>query len=599
MERPQRQVQGETSAPGRPTVSVIPPGVIRVNVGETINVECMGMGDPRPIVSWRRPGSKQDIRQQNHAPLDSHAILQIPSVKIQDSGFYVCVGHNPAGSTQVQVEVQVENRVVKESAPRVTVEKTDHLVLAGETATLRCSATGNPTPTITWTKLRAPLPWQHQVVNNTLVIPRVAQQDSGHYICNASNADGHADITIALDVENPPYATIMPDEVSVSVGEHIRLQCLAHGSPPLLFQWTKVNGSLPNDAVVTGGTLQINQATTDHAGSYRCVARNKVGENEAVAQISVLAPFSVRVSPQIDTKAVSGTAQFTCTVIGDPRARIQWVKEGGNLPANHNIQGAVLRIPDLELGNEGVYTCRAVSRFGQAQGSGKLVVQVMPKVRINIRTSVQTVLAGNSVEFECLAIGDPSAKVTWSKVGSRMPTDVIISGGMLKIEQVKQSDAGQYRCTVTNDVGEVQSHVILHVQSVPQIAAHPEMKEITSGSTAVFPCLASGFPVPEITWTKLEGDLPNDARIENNVLTLPSVKPEDAGTYVCTAANRQGRVTAFSMLKVRERIVPYFTGRPQSYLTLPSMKDAHKKFELKITFRPDIADALVLYSGST
>lgn len=93
-----------------------------------------------------------------------------------------------------------------------------------------------------------------------------------------------------------------------------------------------------------------------------------------------------------------------------------------------------------------------------------LCLPALPKVRINIRTSVQTVLAGNSVEFECLAIGDPRARVTWSKVGSRMPADVIISGGMLKIEQVKQSDAGQYRCTATNEVGEVQSHVILHVQ---------------------------------------------------------------------------------------------------------------------------------------
>lgn len=39
--------------------------------------------------------------------------------------------------------------------------------------------------------------------------------------------------------------------------------------------------------------------------------------------------------------------------------------------------------------------------------------------------------------------------------------------------------------------------------AVPQIAAQPEMKEITAGSMVVFPCLASGFPVPEIKWTKV------------------------------------------------------------------------------------------------
>ncbi|XP_072282815.1 basement membrane-specific heparan sulfate proteoglycan core protein, partial [Pyxicephalus adspersus] len=580
---------------GRPTVSVIPPGPVTIGVGDSISLECNGMGDPKPVVNWRRTGSRQIIRQHNHAPLDSHAILQIVSAKAEDAGSYTCTGQNPHGTAQVYVEVRVESKVEKPGIPIVLADRPVHVVLAGETATLRCSATGNPTPTITWSKLRAPLPWQHQVINNTLIIPRVAQQDSGKYICNASNTDGYAEIFITLDVENPPYATTVPDELSVAVGEVIRVQCLAHGTAPLELQWTKVNGSLSGST--QDGVLYISEATTGDAGTYRCVASNKVGRSEANVQVSVLAPFSVRVSPQIDTKAIGASAEFTCNVIGDPRARIRWIKEGGALSSNHSVQGAVLRIVNLDRRDEGVYTCRASSRFGQSQDSVKLVVQALPKVRINIRTSVQTVLAGNSVEFECLAIGDPRAKVTWSKVGSRMPADVIISGGMLKIEQVKQSDAGQYRCTATNDVGEVQSHVILHVQSVPQIAAQPEMKEITTGSTAVFPCLASGFPVPEITWTKLEGDLPSNARIENNVLTILSVKPEDAGTYVCTAANRQGRVTAFSMLKVRERVVPYFTGRHQSYLTLPSIKDAHKKFDIKITFRPDAADALILYSG--
>ncbi|KAM9297026.1 LOW QUALITY PROTEIN: basement membrane-specific heparan sulfate proteoglycan core protein [Gastrophryne carolinensis] len=586
---------------GRPSVSVIPPGPVTVHVGDTISLECNGVGDPRPVVNWRRTGSRNIIKQHNHAPLDSHALLQhnhapldshallqIPSAKPEDGGSYTCTGQNPDGTAQVHVVVRVEDRVERPGAPIVTADKPLHVVVAGETATLRCSATGAPPPSITWSKLRAPLPWQHQVVNSSLVIPRVALQDSGQYICNASNSAGQTEIFITLDVENPPYATTLPDELSVGAGESVRVQCLAHGTPPLRYQWTKVNGSLPDSASVQDGVLHIGRASSGDAGTYLCVASNKVGRSEAMALLSVSAPFSVRVSPQIDTKAVGTQAEFTCTVIGDPRARIQWVREGGSLPANHSVQGAVLRIPNLERKHEGVYTCKAHSRFGQSQDSAKLVVQALPRVRINIRTSVQTVLAGNSVEFECLAIGDPRAHVTWSKVGTRMAPDVVVNGNTLKIAQVKQTDAGQYRCTATNEVGEVQSHVILHVQSVPQIAAQPEMKEITTGSTAVFPCLASGFPVPEITWTKLEGDLPGNARIENNVLTLPSVKPEDAGTYVCTAANRQGRVTAFSMLKVRERIVPYFTG--QSFLTLPSIKDGHKKFHIKITFRPDAAD---------
>lgn len=164
----------------------------------------------------------------------------------------------------------------------------------------------------------------------------------------------------------------------------------------------------------------------------------------------------------------------------------------------------------------------------------------LPKVMINVRTSVQTVMIGNSVEFECQAVGDPEPTVQWSKVGGSLPAHIMVKGGMLKIEQVTEADAGQYRCTATNDVGSVQSQVVLYVQcectrdnknlpsytqkhmhmihflsirahlnllpvcaALPQIAALPETKEVTVGSDAVLPCVASGYPVPEIKWSKV------------------------------------------------------------------------------------------------
>ncbi|XP_044852234.1 basement membrane-specific heparan sulfate proteoglycan core protein isoform X5 [Mauremys mutica] len=586
---------------GSPTVSVMPKGPVTVKAGKSISLDCLGMGDPRPLVRWSRLGMRQKLEHQKLLPLESQAVLQILAAKPEDAGTYICMAQNSIGSAQVQVEVSVEAANRKPGAPEITVKPT-LTVVAGETATLQCSATGDPPPSIQWSKLRAPLPWQHRVLNNTLLIPRVAQQDSGQYICNASNAAGFTEAFVTLDVETPPYATSLPEEVSVAAGEAVRLQCLAHGTPPLHYQWSKANGSLSSKAVLRESALHISPTAPEDSGTYRCLVSNRVGSAETFAQVSVQgsapsASPTVRVTPQTDVKGVGGTAEFTCSVTGDARARIEWFREGGELPASHSVQNGVLRIQNLDRGCHGVYTCRVSSPSGQAQDSARLVIQALPKVMINVRTSVQSVLVGAAVEFECLAIGDPKAHITWSKVGSRIRPEVVVSGGMVKIERVEQSDAGQYRCTATNDVGTVQSNVILHVQSIPQIAAQPEVKEVTTGSRAVFPCLASGFPVPEIKWTKLEGDLPKDICLENNVLTIPSVKPEDAGIYVCTASNRQGKVTAFSMLKVRERVVPYFTQNPQTFLALPTIKDAYKKFEIQISFRPDAADGMLLYNG--
>lgn len=152
------------------------------------------------------------------------------------------------------------------------------------------------------------------------------------------------------------------------------------------------------------------------------------------------------------------------------------------------------RIENLEQSNEGVYICRASGVYGQAQDTARLTIQgllrsphihecvhpasskpnvtfyvilfptALPKVMINVRTSVQTVMIGNSVEFECQAVGDPEPTVQWSKVGGSLPAHIMVKGGMLKIEQVTEADAGQYRCTATNDVGSVQSQVVLNVQ---------------------------------------------------------------------------------------------------------------------------------------
>ncbi|XP_064813456.1 basement membrane-specific heparan sulfate proteoglycan core protein isoform X1 [Oncorhynchus masou masou] len=580
-----------------PVATVTPQGPVRVKMGEPINLECQASGEPRPSVTWHRLDRARNTMLSSPVPMESNAVMQVLVARPEDSGTYVCTARNDEGTTETRVEVIVEGAAQVPVTPRASVPDPLMVVVEGQSTTLRCDAHGFPAPKITWSKLRAPLPWRHKVVDNTLILPNVGRADSGEYICNATNSMGTTEVTIMLDVETPPYATSLPDDVAVRVGEVIRLQCLAHGTPPLLFQWTKLNGSLSTRADVQGGDLQINLATPEDAGTYKCVATNKVGTSEAHATVTVRSPLAVRVSPQVEVKARGSAVEFTCSAVGGLGTTMEWLKEGGALPPNHHIKDGVLRIENLEQRNEGIYICRATSVHGQAQDSAKLTIQALPKVMINVRTAVQTVMVGNSVEFECQAIGEPQPTVRWSRVGGPLPAHIMVKGGMLKIEQVSDADAGQYRCTATNDVGSVQSQVVLHVQSLPQIAALPELNEVTVGSDAVLPCVASGYPVPAIKWSKLDGELPPKCRQVVNTLTVPEVTHEDSGTYVCTASNKQGKVEALTTLKVHDRVMPYFTQEPLSYLTLPTIKNAYKSFSIKISFRPDNPDGLILYAG--
>lgn len=151
--------------------------------------------------------------------------VKILAARPEDSGTYVCTARSADGSTETKVEVIVEGK------PRVSVPEPQVVVVEGGTATLRCIAHGKnhtlqfpttqtlrghkgpicspsilspafPAPVITWSKLRSPLPWRHKVVNNSLVLPNVGRQDSGEYICRASNSLGASQVTIRLNIES-------------------------------------------------------------------------------------------------------------------------------------------------------------------------------------------------------------------------------------------------------------------------------------------------------------------------------------------------------------------------------------------------------------
>ncbi|XP_010791290.1 basement membrane-specific heparan sulfate proteoglycan core protein-like, partial [Notothenia coriiceps] len=225
--------------------------------------------------------------------MEGNAVMQILAARPEDSGTYVCSARSNEGSSETRVEVLVEGGLVEggglqePSAPRASVPEPLLVVVEGRTATLRCEAHGVPPPIISWSKLRSPLPWRHSVTGGSLVLPSVGRQDSGEYICSATNSLGASEVTVTLDVETPPYATSMPDDVAVRVGEVIRLQCLAHGTPPLTYTWSKLDGELPPRAQLSGGDLQINLATAEDAGSYKCIASNKVADSEVIARVTV------------------------------------------------------------------------------------------------------------------------------------------------------------------------------------------------------------------------------------------------------------------------------------------------------------------------
>ncbi|XP_070560391.1 basement membrane-specific heparan sulfate proteoglycan core protein-like isoform X2 [Ptychodera flava] len=587
---------------GLPSVAINPPGVLEVKVGQAISLECMAEGDPMPSLTWERMGEEEmpetmEVIRDNETP--GSAVFRIMSAAMDDSGTYVCKASSPAGDVEDRIVLNVIEDI--EFGPPVVIITPAKLTVAiGQPAEFRCEAPGSIIDyTIVWRKRNGLLPAQHSVDNGVLVIASVSNEDAGEYICEGTNTFGSKQTTAVLIVQGLPQFRVSPSSVVVTAGQPIRLQVIVEEiSGQVDIEWEKVGGQLPQTASDSDGVLLIPSATATDSGTYKVTVTNNVGSKELLISVTVRVPPTIVVSPIQETRAEGRSVEFQCTGSGTPRPTVEWSKEVGRLPSQHTVRNGLLSMGNLRKQDAGRYVCTATNSGGTSTAFVTLSIQALPKVTINIRTQVQTIPVGDSVTFDCQAMGEPKPIVRWSKLDGEIPSTVMIMGGVLTIRQVESKDAGTYQCTATNAAGSVQSQVVLYVQAAPRVTVSPEIRTSAVGATAIFTCIANGSPVPDVYWYRPSGDLPLNHRVENGILTIPQVSRADAGSYICRAANRQGSKEFLATLNVGE-MIPYFVQNPVSYISYPALRDAYLQFELEISFKPETTDGLIIYNGQT
>ena len=80
----------------------------------------------------------------------------------------------------------------------------------------------------------------------------------------------------------------------------------------------------------------------------------------------------------------------------------------------------------------------------------------------------------------------------------------------------------------------------------PEINPQLINQSVTYNSPLQFNCSLSGFPTPEVLWTK---DGMN--RGKKNTLTIPQARFEDSGEYTCSAKNPTGSKKSTFWIEVK------------------------------------------------
>ena len=192
--------------------------------------------------------------------------------------------------------------------------------------TIACTVTGQPQPSITWSKSVGDLPKRRtEVRNGNLTINKVEKKDRGTYICKAENILGSTTALAQLTVfSRLRFKVRPPKEVTPMIGSTVRLPCVAESDLRTTITWAK-NGksSLPVDSsILSIGTLVLQNIKKSHEGYYTCTATNalaiveakvKINSPVTVSSCSLIRKYVSSVSGNyvIDPDGAGGLAPFT------------------------------------------------------------------------------------------------------------------------------------------------------------------------------------------------------------------------------------------------------------------------------------------------
>ncbi|KAF4804715.1 neuronal growth regulator 1 [Turdus rufiventris] len=116
--------------------------------------------------------------------------------------------------------------------------------------------------------------------------------------------------------------------------------------------------------------------------------------------------------------------------------------------ATANRREYSLQIQDVDVTDDGPYTCSVQTQHTPRTMQVHLTVQVSPKI---FRISSDIVVnEGSNVTLVCLATGKPEPSISWRHISpSAKPFE---SGQYLDIYGITRDQAGEYECSAENDV---------------------------------------------------------------------------------------------------------------------------------------------------
>ncbi|XP_006785578.1 neural cell adhesion molecule L1-like protein isoform X5 [Neolamprologus brichardi] len=387
--------------PARIPSLLLPSGVQTEKVllkGEDLQLECIPEGFPTPSVKWIKMGEVMSPRVKFN---NYNKLLSLSAVEESDEGKYMCTAENSAGKAVHYFDV-----IVEEPPKWLTEPPQSQLTVIGSDVHIKCSVSGKPQPAITWRRnggmFRGDPDKRMQVFDDTVILFNAKAEDSGVYQCEASNRHGNilANVNIMIMNMAPLILTENNQEYAAVVGKEITMNCSVFSSPPSSISWTKDEKAIEGEgflALESGQSLKIINAEKGDSGKYICFASNVEGSSAVTAVLDVKDATKI-VGPPQNTQVDSGKlAKLMCKTEYDASLQdtfeLVWRKENKEIPlsseknSRYSVKGAMLEIMNVNLSDQGTYTCTARTSLDEDSATAVLTVRDVPDAPIKLDLS--------------------------------------------------------------------------------------------------------------------------------------------------------------------------------------------------------------------
>ncbi|XP_023384249.1 roundabout homolog 2 isoform X3 [Pteropus vampyrus] len=196
--------------PVAPPQFVVRPRDQIVAQGRTVTFPCETKGNPQPAVFWQKEGSQnllfpnQPQQPNSRCSVSPTGDLTITNIQRSDAGYYICQALTVAGSILAKAQLEVTDVLTDRPPPIILQGPANQTLAVDGTALLKCKATGEPLPVISWLKEgftflgRDPRTTIQE--QGTLQIRNLRISDTGTYTCVATSSSGETSWSAVLDV---------------------------------------------------------------------------------------------------------------------------------------------------------------------------------------------------------------------------------------------------------------------------------------------------------------------------------------------------------------------------------------------------------------